>query len=111
LEAHRATRSLRELRLYQEEDLQRHYGFEYDELIFGTDGNLPLHDDPKTAWAFAHPERFPIEVCRAPYEALVRVPGIGPATARMLVAARPRSVIRWSEDLQTAGVDVARAGW
>ena len=111
LEGHRATPAARELRLYQAEHLLRQYGFEYDELIFGIDGNLPLHDDPKTAWALAHPERFPIEVCRVPYEALVRVPGIGPATARKLVAARPRSVIRWSGDLRAAGVDVARAGW
>jgi len=41
----------------------------------------------------------------------VRVPGIGPATARALVEGRRRSVIRWSGDLRAAGVDVARAGW
>ena len=41
-------------------------------------GNLPLSVDPKAAWALAHPERFPVEVTRAPYEELVRVPGIGP---------------------------------
>ena len=89
LEGQRATPAARELRLYQAEHLLRQYGFEYDELVFGTDGNLSLHDDPKTAWALAHPERFPIEVSRAPYEALVRVPGIGPATARSLVARAP----------------------
>ena len=69
----------------------RQYGFGYDELIFTADGNLPLDDDPKTAWALAHPERFPVEVSRAPYESLVRVPGIGPATARALVDGRRRS--------------------
>jgi predicted DNA-binding helix-hairpin-helix protein len=111
LEGRRATPAAREARLYQAEHLLRQYGFEYDELIFGADGNLPLHDDPKTAWALAHPERFPIELSRASYEALVRVPGIGPATARALVAARRRSVIRWSGDLRAAGVDVARAAW
>src|SRR4030095_3528201 len=94
LEGHRATPAARELRLYQAEHLLRQYGFEYDELIFGTDGNLPLHDDPKTAWALAHPELFPIEVCRAPYEALVRVPGIGPAAGESLVAARRPSRAR-----------------
>ena len=111
LEGRRSTPAARELRLYQAEHLLRQYGFEYDELVFGTDGNLSLHDDPKTAWALAHPERFPIEVSRAPYEVLVRVPGIGPVTARALVAARRRSVIRWSGDLRAAGVDVARAAW
>jgi len=111
LEGRRSTPAARELRLYQAEHLLRQYGFEYDELVFGADGNLSLHDDPKTAWALAHPERFPIEVSRAPYEILVRVPGIGPVTARVLVAARRRSVIRWSGDLRAAGVDVARAAW
>ena len=111
LEGRRSTPAARELRLYQAEHLLRQYGFEYDELVFASDGNLPLDDDPKTAWAFAHQERFPIDVARAPYEALVRVPGIGPATARALVAARRGSVIRWSGDLRAAGVDVARAGW
>ncbi|HYS17079.1 MAG TPA: radical SAM protein [Candidatus Binatia bacterium] len=111
LEGRRPTPAARELRLYQAEHLLRQYGFGYEELIFGADGNLSLHDDPKTAWALAHPERFPIEVSRAPYEVLLRVPGIGPATARALVAERRHSVIRWSGDLRAAGVDVSRAAW
>jgi predicted DNA-binding helix-hairpin-helix protein len=111
LEGHRPTPATRELRLYQAEHLLRQYGFQYDEIVFGADGNLPLDDDPKTAWALGHPERFPIEVNRAPYEALVRVPGIGPATARGLVAERRRAVIRWSGDLRAAGVDTHRAAW
>jgi predicted DNA-binding helix-hairpin-helix protein len=110
-EGRTATPAKRELRLYQAEHLVRQYGFGYDELIFTADGNLPLDDDPKTAWALAHPERFPVEVSRAPYESLVRVPGIGPATARALINGRRRSVIRWSGDLRAAGVDVVRAGW
>src|SRR5207237_10579737 len=97
--------------LYQAEDLVRQYRFGCDELVFAGDGNLPLDDEPKTAWALAHPERFPVEVSRAPYESLVRVPGIGPATARALVDGRRRSVIRWSGDLRGAGVDVTRAAW
>ena len=48
-----------------------------------------LDVDPKTAWALAHPERFPVEVTRADYETLLRVPGIGPVAARRLVAERP----------------------
>ncbi|PYN57731.1 MAG: hypothetical protein DMD94_03255 [Candidatus Rokuibacteriota bacterium] len=107
----RSTPAVREFRLYQAEHLLRQYGFSYDEIVFTADGNLPLDDDPKTAWAFAHPERFPIEIYRAPYEGLVRVPGIGPTAARTLVAERGRTVIRGSGDLRAAGVDVARAGW
>ena len=105
-----ATPATRELRLYQAEHLLRQYGFRYDELAFEADGNLSLDVDPKTAWARAHPERFPVEITRAPYEALVRVPGVGPTTARRLVDGRRRTVLRGLGDLKQAGVDTVRAG-
>ena len=106
-----ATPAARELRLYQAEHLLRQYGFAYGELAFDPSGNLALDVDPKTAWARAHPERFPIEVTRAPYEALVRVPGIGPTTARRLVDGHARTILRGAEDLKKAGVDIVRAGY
>ena len=106
-----ATPAVRELRLYQAEHLLRQYGFAFAELAFEADGNLAPDVDPKTAWARAHPERFPIEVTRASYEALVRVPGVGPATARRLVDGRGRTVLRGIEDLKKAGVDTVRAGF
>jgi predicted DNA-binding helix-hairpin-helix protein len=106
-----ATPAPRELRLYQAEHLLRQYGFHFGELAFEPDGNLPLDVDPKTAWARAHPERFPLEVMRAPYEELVRVPGVGPATARRLVEERRRTVLRGPADLGRAGVDTVRAAF
>src|SRR5262249_22885959 len=51
MENHEATPALREFRLYQADHLLRDYGFTFDELVFAPDGNLPLDDDPKTAWA------------------------------------------------------------
>ena len=105
------TPARRELRLYQAEHLLRDYGFRFEELAFGADGNLSLDDDPKTAWALAHPEHFPLDVTRAPRELLVRVPGIGPLAARRLVAARRGTTLRFAADLRGIGVDVARAGW
>jgi len=109
MEGREATPAARELRLYQAEHLLRQYGFTWDELPFESDGNLPLDDDPKTAWALAHPDRFPLELQTAPYELLLRVPGIGPKSARTLVAERHRSVIRDQRDLTRAGVDALRA--
>jgi predicted DNA-binding helix-hairpin-helix protein len=106
-----ATPATRELRLYQAEHLLRQYGFAMDELAFGADGNLDLERDPKTAWARTNPALFPLEVTRAPLELLLRVPGIGPATARGLVAARGDAVLRDAGDLRKAGVDVVRAGY
>jgi len=106
-----ATPAARELRLYQAEHLLRQYGFALHELAFGADGNLDLERDPKTAWARAQPAFFPLEVTRAPYEALLRVPGVGPATARALVESRRTTTLRGQGDLRAAGVDVARAGY
>jgi predicted DNA-binding helix-hairpin-helix protein len=103
--------AVREARLYQAEHLLRDYGFDFGELAFGADGNLPLEHDPKTAWALAHPERFPLEVLRAPLELLVRVPGVGPKAARALVHARRRATPRDGRDLRRLGVDTVRAGY
>jgi predicted DNA-binding helix-hairpin-helix protein len=111
MEDREATPAARELRLYQAEHLLRQYGFAWDELPFESDGNLPLDDDPKTAWAIAHRDRFPLELQTAPYELLLRVPGVGPKTARTLVTERRGSVIRGERDLTRAGVDVVRAGY
>jgi len=111
MEGRPSTPAARELRLYQAEHLLRQYGFAWEELPFETDGNLPLDDDPKTAWATAHPERFPIEIERASYAELIRVPGLGPAAARTLVTERRRTLMRGARDLERAGVDVVRAGY
>ena len=111
MEGQPPTPARRELRLYQAEHLLRDYGFRFDELAFEQDGNLSLDHDPKTAWALAHPELFPLEVMRAPRELLVRVPGIGPLASRRLVTARRQATFRFGSDLRGAGVDLARAGW
>jgi predicted DNA-binding helix-hairpin-helix protein len=105
------TPAAREWRLYQAEHLLRQYGFRAEELVFGGDGNLALDHDPKTAWALAHAERFPVALERAPYELLLRVPGIGPTAARRLVTERRRTLPRDAQDLRRLGVDAGRAGF
>jgi predicted DNA-binding helix-hairpin-helix protein len=111
MEGERPAPAVRELRLYQAEHLLRQYGFRFDELVFDPDGNLPLDHDPKTAWALRHADEFPLEVGRAPYELLLRVPGIGPRAAEALARARRRVALRGPEDLRRAGVDTVRAGY
>jgi predicted DNA-binding helix-hairpin-helix protein len=109
LEGAAPTPPIRELRLYQAEHLLRQYGFRHEDLVFEPDGNLSLERDPKTAWAMHHPEMFPVEVGAAPPELLLRVPGVGPRAARILVAERRRSIIRGLGDLKRMGVDTVRA--
>jgi predicted DNA-binding helix-hairpin-helix protein len=105
----RATPVLREHRLYQADHLMRAYGFRADEMIYDEAGNLPLARDPKVAWALSHPERFPVEVRTASRSALLRVPGIGPATALRIVAERGGTVLRGLADLRRLGVITSRA--
>ena len=82
---------LREHRLYQADWLLRFYGFAADEITPQAGGMLSLDLDPKTAWALAHPERFPVDLDRAPREQLLRVPGLGVrAVTRLLMARRAR---------------------
>lgn len=79
---------LREHRLYQADWLLRFYGFEARELLDDVHPNFNPFLDPKCNWAVNHPEFFPVEVNRAPYEALLRVPGIGVRSAKRIISAR-----------------------
>jgi predicted DNA-binding helix-hairpin-helix protein len=101
----------REFRLYQAEHLLRQYGFDFGDLVFDGGGNLPLDRDPKTGWALAHPAAFPVDVLRAPREALLRVPGIGVRGADRLLAVRRRTVLRGAGDLRRLGIDAGRAAY
>jgi predicted DNA-binding helix-hairpin-helix protein len=105
----RGTPALREHRLYQADWLLRRYGFERDEMVYDDVGNLSLAVDPKAAWALRHVERFPVEIKSASYEELVRVPGIGTATARRIVAERRTTQLRGLADLRALGVLTSRA--
>jgi predicted DNA-binding helix-hairpin-helix protein len=105
----RATPALREHRLYQVDYLVRQYGFAASEVVFAADGNLPLAHDPKTAWALAHPERFPVDVRTASLEDLLRVPGVGPGSARRIVQERRATTVRGLADLRRLGVVTTRA--
>lgn len=109
MEDRRETPVLREQRLYQVDHLVREYGYAVSEIAFDGAGNLPLGVDPKVAWALAHPERFPVEVRTASRSALLRVPGIGPGSARRIVAERSRTIIRGLADLKKLGVVGERA--
>lgn len=104
-----AAPALREHRLYQAAYLLDSYGFAPDEVVYAPDGNLPLALDPKSAWALAHPEIFPVEVQRASYEDLMRVPGIGPMAARRIVDQRSTVAFRGLADLRKLGVVGTRA--
>lgn len=103
------TDPLRELRLYQADWLLRYYHFSAEELPFGPDGLLPQDLDPKATWARLHPERFPIEVNRAPIGELLRVPGIGPTSARAIAAARRQGNLHELGDLRKLGARADRA--
>jgi len=99
---------LREHRLYQADWLLRFYGFTVGEILSDDAPNLDESFDPKTAWALRHPEFFPVEINRADYGTLLRVPGIGVTSARRIVAARRFSVIT-PEGLKKIGVVMKRA--
>ncbi len=109
LEHHPPTPLDREHRLYQADWLRRQYGFTFDELVFGADGNLPLEADPKLLWAQAHPERFPIEVNTASREELLRIPGLGPRSVSRILQERRRGRLRAPEHLRALGAVVDRA--
>lgn len=79
---------LREHRLYQADWLLRFYHFSAQEILSPEQPNLDEAVDPKTGWALRHPEFFPVEINRAPYEELLRIPGVGVLSARRILASR-----------------------
>ena len=99
---------LREHRLYQADWLLRFYGFRAEELLDEQHPDFNPLIDPKCSWAISHLEQFPIEVLRADYEMLLRVPGIGPVSARRIIAARRTANLKF-EDLKKLGVVLKRA--
>lgn len=99
---------LREHRLYQADWLLRFYGFEAGELLSEAKPNFNILLDPKADWAIRHLEQFPVEVNRADYRMLLRVPGIGVNSAKRIVMARKTHRLRF-DDLKKIGVVLKRA--
>ena len=99
---------VRENRLYQADWLLRFYQFKVDEIVDDAFPNLDLEIDPKLSWALRHPEHFPIDINRADYEMILRVPGIGVKSARLIVASRRFSKLGYYE-LKKIGVVMKKA--
>lgn len=98
---------LREHRLYQADWLLRYYKFEANELLNEKNPNFNIFLDPKCNWALNHLEYFPVEVNRASYDVLLRVPGIGYKSAGRIVKARRFGSLGF-EDLRKMGVVLKR---
>lgn len=99
---------LRENRLYQSDWLMRFYGFSADEIVDEQHPNLELEIDPKLSWALRHPEVFPVDINRAEYKMILRVPGIGVRSAQKIVQARRFGQIH-IDQLKRMGVAYNRA--
>lgn len=99
---------LREHRLYQADFLLRFYGFAAKELLSEEKPNFNVYLDPKCDWAIRHLEYFPVEINRAGYEMLLRVPGIGVKSAQRIMRAR-RSAKLDFDQLKRIGVVLKRA--
>ncbi|MGE8524562.1 MAG: putative DNA modification/repair radical SAM protein [Acinetobacter pseudolwoffii] len=99
---------LRENRLYQSDWLMRFYEFSADEIVDDQHPNLDLDIDPKLSWALRHPEAFPVDINRADYKIILRVPGIGVRSAKKIVQARRFGQIH-IDQLKRMGVAYNRA--
>ncbi|MDR0970660.1 MAG: putative DNA modification/repair radical SAM protein [Lentimicrobiaceae bacterium] len=99
---------VRENRLYQADWLMRFYHFKANEITDEKFPNLDLSVDPKLGWALRHPEYFPVDINKADYEMILRVPGIGVKSAQMIIASRRYSKLgHW--ELKKIGVVMKRA--
>jgi predicted DNA-binding helix-hairpin-helix protein len=99
----------RQHRLYQSSYLLRDYHFNLEEMPFDTNGNLPLDQDPKLAWAHANLKQMPVEVNQANRELLLRIPGIGPKGADTILIARRQRKFTELKQLKKIGIITRRA--
>ena len=99
---------VRENRLYQADWLLRFYQFKVDEIVNDTYPDLDLEVDPKLGWALRHPEQFPVDINKADYEMLLRVPGIGVKSAKLIVVSRRYSRLG-TEQLKKMGIVMKKA--
>ena len=99
---------VRENRLYQADWLLRFYQFSVHEIVDDNNPNLDLLVDPKLGWALRNPHVFPIDVNKAPYEMILRVPGIGIKSAKLIIASRRFGKLN-SMQLKKIGVVMKRA--
>ncbi len=99
---------LREHRLYQADWLLRYYHFQAEELLSEQEPNFNILFDPKCNWALKHLEWFPVEINRADYRTLLRVPGIGYKSAQRIVKARRLGILDFP-DIKKMGVVLKRA--
>ena len=106
--ADQAVPMIREHRLYQADWLLRFYEFKADEILDEKDPFVDPLLDPKTNWAIKNPHFFPIEINKATYKELLRVPGIGVTSAKRIVMTRKYSTIRY-EHLKKLGIVIKRA--
>ena len=100
--------TLREHRLYQSDWLIRVYGFKSNEILNDKNPNLDINFDPKTNYALNNMDIFPVEVNKAPYEMLIRVPGIGIKGAKKIIMSRKISSLSFM-DLKKLGIVIKRA--
>ena len=105
---HTASPLLREHRLYQADWLLRFYQFRIEELLNERHQNFNVLLDPKCDWALQHLDQFPVEINRADYKTLLRVPGIGVKSAQRICKARKSGVLNF-DNLKKIGVVLKRA--
>lgn len=99
---------LREHRLYQADWLMRFYRFSTDEIVNDRQPNLDLDVDPKMQYALLHLHEFPVEINRADYNMLLRIPGIGPTYAKRIISARKLAPLRY-DDLKLLKISTKKA--
>jgi len=109
LENKPAVDPLRQHRLYQASFLLRDYGFDLEDMPFNESGELPLHSDPKQAWAQSHLMHQPLEINKAGKQELLRIPGIGMRGAEGIMCMRKTGMIRELSSLKKLGVIAERA--
>ena len=99
---------VRENRLYQADWLMRFYGFQVGEIVNPDNPHLDMDIDPKLSWALRNLQIFPVDINKADYQLILRIPGVGVGSAQKIVAARKFSSLNW-DHLKKIGLSLNKA--
>jgi len=100
---------LREHRLYQADWLMRFYEFALEDIVLKKDQNLSLDYDPKMVAALNNVDKFPVEINKVPFHQMLRIPGVGPTSAKRIYRARKEHRFTNINELKNLGVVIKRA--
>ncbi len=102
---------LRIKRLYEADFLIRDYNFSSSDFSYDENGNLLKDKNVKVGYALKNIHLFPLDINKAGFEDLIRIPTIGKRKANDVMALRKEAKINSFQKLEKIGISKEARRW